>query len=1036
MKTDVHFSLGDLVCVQVDSTRVGPIIEVLSPESQTPRYRVFHSATNIAEYYGVQLMLCPVVKGDPLWGATDRREFVTAEVFLARLTAARLAHHLTDTLYALASARIQFIPFQFKPLLRLLRADRPRLLIADEVGVGKTIEAGLILTELKARQKLENVLVVCPKALVGKWQKELRRFDERFKILDSKGFQFCLKETHLEGEWPEECRRAIVPLEVIRRTENFEGDTGKSKGKGLLQLTSLPSFDLLIVDEAHHLRNPSTGSHRVARFLCEVSTAAVFLSATPVHVGSENLFSLLSLLRPDLFLSKDSFADMMEPARHLLQASRCARANKPDWVAEVLSHLQLAAKTGWGASVLTPDPVYKGWINQLQASTMPDDNDRVRCLRDVEELHPLRDVLNRTRRRDIGRFTLREPHTVAIEFSPAQQEFYTQLIDFRRKCLMQKHDPLVVRLILDTLERQATSCLPALAATLETFLQGAEFWADSVADAWDEYEECDLRPDTTYLQDAIQELRDLADAVAKQADPKFARFEEILSQSVGRSSTGPGKVLVFSFFLNTLHYLRTKLVALGYRVELITGKVADLEREQFRERFSLPRDHAQAIDVLLSSEVGCEGLDYQFCDRMVNYDIPWNPMRIEQRIGRIDRYGQESEKVLIFNFITPGTVEERIFFRCFERLGVFNDTVGDLEGVLGTLTHDLTVLSMDGSLTAQQQDEKTKQLEDNALRIVEEQRRLEDEGQLLLGSGSQMEPEVSEFRSPGRYVDPQQLHRMIQLYLKQQGKGSFLTDLESGNCRLSVSKEFRATIFEKLGSIETTTSVIEFRRALEQPGNPEMTFDQSVALSRRDLMFVTPVHPLARIAVQHWECQPEQLVGCLKLPENLGVRGPLLFLLELWESVGVRKQIQLVGRVWNLELQREEVEIGQQLVSILSQSSAQENPLVTERIEGWKDAYTVLEQRLAQQRQCSSDELRQRNEVLVERQLVGLDAYFRNRLEHIEQDLRQVSEDRIVRMKQSERERVRLDYNNQKLKLQENSKADIIPKRLAMGLLV
>jgi len=95
-------------------------------------------------------------------------------------------------------------------------------------------------------------------------------------------------------------------------------------------------------------------------------------------------------------------------------------------------------------------------------------------------------------------------------------------------------------------------------------------------------------------------------------------------------------------------------------------------RELLRNRFRLPKENEEAIDILLSSEVGCEGLDYEFCDRLVNYDIPWNPMRIEQRIGRIDRFGQQAEKILIFNFITPGTVEERIFFRCFERLGIFS----------------------------------------------------------------------------------------------------------------------------------------------------------------------------------------------------------------------------------------------------------------------------------------------------------------------------------------------------------------------------
>src|SRR5207248_9837052 len=134
-----------------------------------------------------------------------------------------------------------------------------------------------------------------------------------------------------------------------------------------------------------------------------------------------------------------------------------------------------------------------------------------------------------------------------------------------------------------------------------------------------------------------------------------------------------------------------------------------------------------------SSEVGCEGLDYEFCDRLVNYDLPWNPMRVEQRIGRIDRFGQRSEKVLIFNFITPGTVEERIFFRCFERLDIFRNAVGDLEEVLGDVVEELTRTAFDPSLSPDQAEERARQVADNAVRRAEEQRRLEAESGALRG---------------------------------------------------------------------------------------------------------------------------------------------------------------------------------------------------------------------------------------------------------------------------------------------------------------
>ena len=123
----------------------------------------------------------------------------------------------------------------------------------------------------------------------------------------------------------------------------------------------------------------------------------------------------------------------------------------------------------------------------------------------------------------------------------------------------------------------------------------------------------------------------------------------------------------------------------GVRVGLIHGDVADDERRRLRAAFAAPTKQPEAIDVLLTSEVGSEGLDFQFCDALVNYDIPWNPMRIEQRIGRIDRYGQASETVAIYNFVTPGTVDFDIYDRCLLRIGIFERAIGGSEAILGEI---------------------------------------------------------------------------------------------------------------------------------------------------------------------------------------------------------------------------------------------------------------------------------------------------------------------------------------------------------------
>ena len=213
-------------------------------------------------------------------------------------------------------------------------------------------------------------------------------------------------------------------------------------------------------------------------------------------------------------------------------------------------------------------------------------------------------------------------------------------MDFRREVLLQTHNPVVVELITDTLQRQAASCLPALIPSIDVFLKTGRFLLNAISDDPEiEDYESDL---PAVLLDRARDLKELARSLPDE-DPKYEQVLLLIQETM--QSEGPGKVLVFSCFLHTLHYLYQKLYQIGYRVGLVTGEVTDdKERELLRNRFRLPKEIEEAIDILLSSEVGCEGLDYEFCDRLVNYDIPWNPMWIEQRIGRIDRFGQQAEK--------------------------------------------------------------------------------------------------------------------------------------------------------------------------------------------------------------------------------------------------------------------------------------------------------------------------------------------------------------------------------------------------------
>jgi len=331
------FKVGDLVALRSDPSIIMPVIEVI-PGVAEHRYRVFHNNAK-AIYYESQLQAVPV--------APDDRKALTVEELHAHLTSLKILSPSTADLFSLRLGRVRFVPYQYRPVLKLIRADRPRLLIADEVGVGKTIEAGLIIKELRARMDISSVLVICSKALVAerKWFNEMKRFDEYFTALDGPLMRHCMRETHLEGVWPEQYSKAILPFSLFDSDLIFGHEGRGRNNQGLLTLDPPPKFDLVIVDEAHHIRNSETYLHQGVRYFCDNAQAVIFLTATPVQLGSEDLFTLLNVLRPDLVIDRTSFSQMAEPNRHIHAAVRFCRTAGPGWQQEAIECLNQVVET-------------------------------------------------------------------------------------------------------------------------------------------------------------------------------------------------------------------------------------------------------------------------------------------------------------------------------------------------------------------------------------------------------------------------------------------------------------------------------------------------------------------------------------------------------------------------------------------------------------------------------------------------------------------------------------------------------------------
>lgn len=443
---NTEFILGDTVFLKADTSVIGAVIQVI-PGQPENRYMVL-VGTKPAQFYGSQLSKYDLTSID--------NELLPLEIFHAHLSALQLQHPGLANLYSLHAARVDYIPYQFKPVIKMVRSDRPRILLADEVGVGKTIEAGLILRELQSRRDLTSVLIICPRPLVTehKWRNEMKRFDEEFVHLDGPTLRFCIDETDKDGCWPTRYTKTILPFSLFNEELlTGSGDSKKRKRKGLLDLDPLPHFDLVIVDEAHHLRNPSTWLHRGVQFLCANAEAVAFLSATPIQLGVGDLFVLLNLLRPDLILDSAVFQNMSAPNPFINQSIELARRGSQDWQLEAVEQFQKAADTDWGKAVLQYNPDFQRLFDQLNDHELIA-NERISFIRETERLHTFSSIINRTRRRDIGTFTTRKPETVEVPFSPSQQKLHDDLLEVQANILQQIHGDRNLVFMMTTINRQ------------------------------------------------------------------------------------------------------------------------------------------------------------------------------------------------------------------------------------------------------------------------------------------------------------------------------------------------------------------------------------------------------------------------------------------------------------------------------------------------------------------------------------------------------------------------------------------------------
>jgi hypothetical protein len=608
-------------------------------------------------------------------------------------------------------------------------------------------------------------------------------------------------------------------------------------------------------------------------------------------MGQGDLFTLLKLLRPDLITTLWSFQQMAEPNAHITAAAEHVRSGSDGWALQASLALRKALATGWGSRVLAMDIRTQEVLDALADPLGDRDKARVSLSKRIEELHTFSHLINRTRRRDIDQFTVRRPETIRVDFTPEQRSFHDAVVDFVGLVHRERGTRANLPFLLSGIRRQAASCSPGLARRLRDLVTHPERTDTDSEEAADSDDLpaggiWDLR---SYRRE-IEYLADLGRPLVEGPDPKF----EALLEAIRRSDTASGKILVFATYRHTLAHLAERLRSAEIRVGLITGAVKDEERVVIRERFSRPVEDLHAIDVLLCSEVGSEGLDFQFCSTIANYDLPWNPMRIEQRIGRIDRYGQAADYVSIWNLTTRGTLDDDIYERCLRRIGIFEATIGATEEILGQVSEGLERLALSPGLTADEEASRLQQIADNVIRRTMEVEALRSEESRLFGLRVAAEDEAEVRSSISPWLAPPALIVLVNRYLQRLGHPD-KQPLAGMDGSISLSSEVRQRLRLDAERLGVDRDAELWLQLLDRAGRRlSVALSADAARDKPHVELLHPTHPLVRCAA-YAEATGGHLRVKLTNSEDCGLPlGRYAFGVWRWRRLGIRDETETV----------------------------------------------------------------------------------------------------------------------------------------------
>lgn len=730
----------------------------------------------------------------------------------------------SDLLYSLNTNKLTPEPHQYKPLIKFLNSQNNRLLIADEVGLGKTIEAGMIYKEIDKRDDLSISLIVVPSSLTLKWKNEfLLRFDEDFEILKTASFRSFLKEYEIYSDSKAYRKKIIVSYHALRDEDVIN----------LLQKSSI-TIDFLIMDEAHTFRNENTSTFEAAFSITNLAEYVLYLTATPVQNSYVDLFNVLSLLDDETFLDFDYFKDLIKPNKiiHKVVAMLKNGSNLiaiQDYISEEDFDYH---KLTWPQK-----GIFENFI-ELNNITR---EDRVNYITQFTNSDNLSYIISRTKKKDAGKFIPREAHSSNIKSTENEQIFYNAVVDFVVYLFSLKNPKIPSGFITVMPERMASSCMLASLESFKNMKETKKFFVSEIDDLDNDYEDFELN---TQIIEKLDNLIGKGELIGDY-DSKYDKFIKVLNDLRGQNIH---KAIVFSFFKKTLSYLEEKLISNGIKVGKIDGDLTPDERFEKIEQFKNNK-----FDILLSSEVGSEGLDMQFCNVVFNYDLPWNPMRVEQRIGRIDRIGQMAEKLLIFNLVVEGTIEDRIYSRLYDRLGIFESSIGELEPILGDIQKDFQI--QDIIKMSDKDVEKKLEIEGQSLiRQAKEIKEHSSELDSMLNDDYNKDQDDFDNESKKNFISKS----CGQLFLGYLDKNTIVYKYQ--NSIYSLKNEDSKRLYDLLSPLRyrgnNASTVIQqkkiLRRLVKSP-KFKFTFDLNSKIDN-DVELVSIAHPLIKIIADNSQC--------------------------------------------------------------------------------------------------------------------------------------------------------------------------------------